>query len=41
MIRRDALHFQKKLLNRRQQMSTHYLSNLRTINQPYWKMCNA
>lgn len=37
----DALHLQKKLLRRQQQMSTHYLYNLRTINPPYWKMCNA
>lgn len=37
----DALHFQKKLLNKRKQVSTRYLYNLRTINQPYSKMYNA
>ncbi len=37
----DALHLQKKLLNRQQQATMRYLYNSKTINQPYWKMCNA
>src|SRR5665213_701369 len=37
----DALHLQKKLLSRQQQANMHYLYNSKTINPPYWKMCNA
>ena len=37
----DALHLQKKLLSRQQPANTCCLYSLRTINRPYWKMCNA
>lgn len=37
----DALHLQKKLLSRQQPANTCCLYSLKTINPPYWKMCNA
>ena len=37
----DALPLQKKLLSRQQPANTCCLYSLKTINPPYWKMCNA